>query len=91
MNSTGTKDHDDDKFVDKNSFKIEMVKNGNAADSEPQKPATESRRRWFVVMASFICNGIVFGLLNSVSVIYDDLKKNLESEGVDNAAAKACE
>ncbi|KAK6641620.1 hypothetical protein RUM44_013335 [Polyplax serrata] len=80
-------------FVEKNPIRIELVKNGNsaAANTQPQEPATKSVRRWFVVLASFTCNGLIFGLINSVSVIYNELQKNLEESGVENASTKACE
>ena len=88
MNSTGVNDSDGGKIVEKNTIKIELMKNGNA-DTVPEEPATKSVRRWFVVLASFTCNGLIFGLINSVSVIYNELQKNLENDGVDNAATKA--
>lgn len=44
-----------------------------------------------VVLASFVCNGIIFGVVNSVSVIYTDLAKSLKEAGDKDAAAKACE
>ena len=45
---------------------------------------------WLVMLASFLCNGIIFGTINSNGVIYDELHRILEEEGVENPGARAC-
>lgn len=47
-------------------------------------------RAWIVMFASFLCNGIIFGTINSSGLIYDNLVKKLEAEGDSNAAFKTC-
>ena len=42
------------------------------------------------MFASFFCNGILFGTINSSGIIFDVLKKDLEEQGVVNPASKAC-
>ncbi|XP_050534692.1 monocarboxylate transporter 10 isoform X2 [Daktulosphaira vitifoliae] len=46
-------------------------------------------RGCLVVLASFICNGLVFGFINSYSVTYAHLKEKMESAGDKESASKA--
>ena len=41
------------------------------------------------MIASFLCNGIIFGLINSYGVIYVALKKMYDLEEDDNSETKA--
>ena len=54
-------------------------------------PPDGGARAWLVMLASFLCNGILFGVINTYSVIYVDLQKKLEAAGVAEASSKACE
>ena len=45
---------------------------------------------WLVVVASFLTNGIIFGIHNCYGIIYVRLKSELEQSGVSDAATKAC-
>lgn len=47
-------------------------------------------RSCLVVIASFVCNGLVFSFINSYSVTYVYLLKKLEDAGVSEASSKAC-
>lgn len=47
-------------------------------------------RGWLVVVASFLCNGIIFGVINSVGVIYGKIQETLLEAGDEDASAKAC-
>jgi len=56
-----------------------------------RSPFSEGGTRGIViVVASFLCNGIIFGVVNSVGSIYEEIEKNLTNDGDKNAAAKAC-
>ncbi|XP_049844594.1 monocarboxylate transporter 10 isoform X1 [Schistocerca gregaria] len=46
-------------------------------------------RPLFIVAASFLCNGIIFGVINSYSVFYVQLLAKLERNGVSEASSKA--
>lgn len=48
-------------------------------------------RAWLIVLSSFMCNGLIFGVINSYSPIFIELKKILEDNGVAGANGKACE
>ncbi|KAJ9587793.1 hypothetical protein L9F63_018776, partial [Diploptera punctata] len=52
-------------------------------------PPDGGARAWFIMIASFLCNGILFGVINTYSVIYVDLQKKLEAAGVAEASSKA--
>lgn len=45
---------------------------------------------WLIVLASFLTNGLVFGIHNCYSIIYLRLKNELELSGITDAATKAC-
>lgn len=45
---------------------------------------------WLVVLASFLTNGLIFGIHNCYSIIYLRLKNELELSGITDAATKAC-
>ncbi|XP_050429209.1 monocarboxylate transporter 10 [Adelges cooleyi] len=62
--------------------------------SKQQSDLSGTRSEWsfracLVVLASFICNGLVFGFINSYSVTYVYLLKKLEDAGVGDASSKA--
>jgi len=56
----------------------------------PWVPADGGFRAWLVVFSSFLINGLLFGIINSYSVIYFELQKNLEESGISDASSKAC-
>nr|CAD7599667.1 unnamed protein product [Timema genevievae] len=69
-----------------------------ATDAPPEKhrdagvdPPDGGARAWLVMLASFMCNGLLFGVINTYSVVYVNLHKKLEEEGVAEASSKACE
>lgn len=47
-------------------------------------------RSCIVVLASFVCNGLVFSFINSYSVTYMYIRKRLEDAGINDASSKAC-
>ncbi|CAH1127090.1 unnamed protein product [Ceutorhynchus assimilis] len=56
---------------------------------EEQVPADGGTRAWLVMIGSFFCNGILFGVINSYGVLYDDFYQSLKAQGVPNASGKA--
>ncbi|KAA0196868.1 hypothetical protein HAZT_HAZT010379 [Hyalella azteca] len=54
-----------------------------------QEPPDGGLQAWLVMIASFFCNGILFGTINSSGVIFAALKDDLEANGVENPASKA--
>lgn len=91
MDPTSASSPDNEKIIEKNDVNIEPVKNGNAEFVREEPPAKNLKvRKWIVLIASFTCNGLIFGLINSVGVIYKELQDNLESQNVTDAATKAC-
>lgn len=53
------------------------------------RPPDGGTRAWLVMLASFFCNGVIFGVINTYSVIYVELQKKLEEKGVEDASSKA--
>lgn len=46
-------------------------------------------RAYLVMLASFLCNGIIFGIINTSGIIYDKIATKLETEMDTNANFKA--
>ena len=63
----------------------------NGKSSEPktkeQKPADGGVRAWLVCAGSFLCNGILFGIINTYGVIYAYLTKHSKDENSDTKAS----
>jgi len=53
------------------------------------EPPDGGIKAWTVMVCSFLCNGIIFGILNSCSSIYVALKEMYNSEHDPDAATKA--
>lgn len=53
-------------------------------------PPDGGLRACFVAMASFFCNGIIFGIMNTFGIIYVTLEEELAPH-VTHAASKACQ
>lgn len=67
------------------------LRNGNARLSEvAEGPPDGGLRAYAVVLGSFLTNGLLFGVINSYSVIYTVLEKQLEDEGVSSPRSRAC-
>lgn len=64
-----------------NGDQEEVVVNHSAPDG--------GTRAWFIMVASFLCNGILFGVVNSYGIIYVEFKHKFQESGIDHAASKA--
>lgn len=83
-------------IIDNNSInnKIKLsTQNGSAKRAQNDEnnfiPPDGGSRAWFVMLGSFFCNGILFGVINSYSIFYDQIYNNLKSENVTDASSKA--
>lgn len=56
---------------------------------EKMPPPDGGCRAVSVVVGSFLCNGLIFGLVNSYSVLNDELVKIFDNIGEQNARSKA--
>ncbi|XP_023012272.1 monocarboxylate transporter 10-like protein kar [Leptinotarsa decemlineata] len=71
---------------------LKNQQNGTAEVKENEKytpPSDGGSRAWIVMLGSFFCNGILFGVINSYGVIYSELHDDLQRRNVTNAAGKA--
>lgn len=53
-------------------------------------PPDGGPRAVVVVIASFLCNGLIFGFINTYSILYVEILAIFEKVGVVNANPKAC-
>lgn len=54
-------------------------------------PPDGGSRAWVVMVSAFLCNGILFGIINTYSVVYMSLQKQLKEKGDEGASSKAGE
>lgn len=54
------------------------------------EPPDGGFRGYLVMFCAFMCNGILFGIINSYSVVYLSLQRQLEKSGDPLASSKAC-
>lgn len=53
------------------------------------KPPDGGFRAWLIVVCAFLCQGVIFGVINSYSVIHAKLQENLVLQNVTGASTKA--
>lgn len=67
----------------------------NVAVSKPtteiKEPPDGGARAWCIMVSAFLCNGVIFGIINCYSVINSYLQDKLNAQGVENASSKAGE
>ena len=54
------------------------------------EPPDRGLRGYSVMLCAFMCNGILFGIINTYSVIYLSLQRQLKESGDELASSKAC-
>lgn len=53
------------------------------------EPPDGGARAWLVVISAFLCNGILFGVINTYGIIYLTLQERLMAHGDLDASSKA--
>ncbi|XP_050077516.1 monocarboxylate transporter 10 [Anopheles maculipalpis] len=53
------------------------------------EPPDGGTRAWLVMIGAFLCNGVLFGVINTYSVVYLSLQKQLQEIGDGEASSKA--
>lgn len=66
-----------------------IATNGNLGREELRGPPDGGIRAFAVLAGSFLTNGLLFGVINTYSVIYAELLKDLNSRNVTNAETRA--
>lgn len=59
-------------------------------DEHVHEPPDGGFRAYLVMICAFLCNGILFGIINTYSVIFMSLQKQLELNGEEGSSSKAC-
>lgn len=70
-------------------IKIEPNGTINTVDSTPKSSLDKGIRAYSVVVGSFLINGLLFGVINSYSVIYTVLQQQLNEQGIENSESRA--
>lgn len=65
---------------------IDVQVQHNRSNTEPPDGGA---RAWFVVISAFLCNGILFGVINTYGIIYLTLQERLTAHGDLDASSKA--
>jgi hypothetical protein len=63
----------------------------NAVKEDVYAPPDGGFRAYFVMTCAFLCNGVIFGIINTYSVVYMSLQRQLVQSGDELASSKACE
>lgn len=70
------------------------IGNGNSVGEKQMmgsmEPPDGGARAWCVMVAAFLCNSIIFGIINVYGPIYKELFENLSGSGDSEASSKAC-
>lgn len=61
-----------------------------ASDQKYSEPPDGGTRAIMVMLSGFLCNSILFGIINTWGTIYISLQEQLESHGDLEASSKAC-
>lgn len=64
--------------------------NGNLNHEEQRGPPDGGFRAYAVMVGSFLTNGLVFGVINSYSVIFPVVEGYVQSQNITNASSRAC-
>lgn len=65
------------------------VNEGHHDDPSAIDPPDGGVRAWLVVGSAFLCNSILFGIINTFGIIYLTLQERMESAGDHDASSKA--
>ncbi|XP_045476771.1 monocarboxylate transporter 10 isoform X2 [Harmonia axyridis] len=72
--------------------KIKIIQNGASEKKDYYDeftPPDGGARSWLVMLGSFFCNGILFGVINSYSILYESFHDNLKKQNVTDPTSKA--
>ncbi|CAD6995524.1 unnamed protein product, partial [Ceratitis capitata] len=53
------------------------------------EPPDGGMRAWLVMVSAFVCNGVIFGTINTYGIIYALLTDRLTTQGEKEASSKA--
>lgn len=75
-----------------NEAVVKLERNGQVLNGETSRePPDGGFRAYMIIVGSFLTNGLIFGVINSYSVIYTVLQERLKNENVPNSETRACE
>lgn len=63
---------------------------GDKRSMGSMEPPDGGARAWCVMVAAFLCNSIIFGIINVYGPIFTKLFENLKANGDLEASSKAC-
>lgn len=61
------------------------------ATTEDFQPPDGGVRAWTILVSAFLCNGVIFGIINTYGVIYLKLQEQMKENGDAEASSKAGE
>ncbi|KAM7360938.1 monocarboxylate transporter 10-like protein kar isoform 2-T2 [Cochliomyia hominivorax] len=72
-----------------NSLVEEHIQAPCCRDIHGKEPPDGGMRAWLVMVSAFLCNGVIFGIINTYGVIHSLLTDRLEEQGDRDASSKA--
>lgn len=95
-----TYENNSDALIKTNNGHVKVIpRNANGDDKihvvdkkneEFHVPPDGGFHAYLVMICAFMCNGILFGIINTYSVIYLSLQRQLKESGDELASSKAC-
>ncbi|XP_059057444.1 monocarboxylate transporter 10 [Achroia grisella] len=71
------------------TVKQKSISNGNVPNETTKEPPDGGFIAYAVMVGSFLTNGLLFGVINCYSIIYTELQRTLQNQGVVNAESRA--
>lgn len=72
------------------AFKDSADDDNDGDDGEAMfEPPDGGTRAWLVMLSAFMCNSILFGIINTFGTVYVELQKQLSAAGDSSASGKA--
>lgn len=68
-----------------------VVDQNQETEGNLDDPPDGGARAWLVVISAFLCNSILFGIINTYGIIYLTLQERMTSAGDTDASSKAGE
>lgn len=72
-----------------NTTNMDKLSKLNLEELVLNEPPDGGMRAWLIVFSAFLCNGILFGIINTFGIIYLTLQEKMTTAGDTDASSKA--
>lgn len=79
----------DTKLINSSRLTMDAGAKIKSSDDDGDEPPDGGTRAWLVMIGSFVCVGLIFGVINTYSVTYVHIQQKLVDSGESEASSKA--